>query len=100
MVYLVQNIFLKVTEKSFEMNYWLVTSLVLLPVICWSISFYIYRENNDFSQKNILLVIAHPDDECMFFSPTILGLQKGSAKIHLLCLSIGMPYVDQEMIKA
>lgn len=30
---------------------------------------------------------AHPDDEAMFFLPTIMSLQK--YKIHLLCLSNG-----------
>ncbi len=38
----------------------------------------------------VLLVIAHPDDETMFFGPTLLGLcrQRG-ADVHLLCLSNG-----------
>ena len=37
-----------------------------------------------------LIVTAHPDDECMFFSPTILAT--GGLKCHtfLLCLSEGM----------
>ncbi|KAK9670899.1 N-acetylglucosaminyl-phosphatidylinositol de-N-acetylase, partial [Basidiobolus ranarum] len=38
--------------------------------------------------KNILLVTAHPDDECMFFGPTLLNLQKTS-QLHVLCLSKG-----------
>lgn len=39
---------------------------------------------------NILLIIAHPDDECMFFSPTILSLTKSSQhNVYLLCLSEG-----------
>ncbi|KAI9140840.1 putative deacetylase LmbE-like domain-containing protein [Paraphysoderma sedebokerense] len=45
-----------------------------------------------------LLVTAHPDDECMFFAPTIRGLLtrysgnnggSNGAKVSLLCLSIG-----------
>ncbi|KAI8060844.1 putative deacetylase LmbE-like domain-containing protein [Gongronella butleri] len=41
--------------------------------------------------KNTLLVIAHPDDECMFFGPTLTSLQATSpkTKVHVLCLSTG-----------
>lgn len=34
-----------------------------------------------------LLVIAHPDDEAMFFSPTILALLAKSCRVFVLCLS-------------
>jgi len=38
----------------------------------------------------VLLLTAHPDDEVMFFAPTILGLlHSGSVDVHLLCLSNG-----------
>ncbi|XP_055546312.1 N-acetylglucosaminyl-phosphatidylinositol de-N-acetylase [Wyeomyia smithii] len=36
-----------------------------------------------------LLVTAHPDDECMFFGPTILELRRRNCRIFLLCLSEG-----------
>lgn len=36
-----------------------------------------------------LLVTAHPDDECMFFAPTIIRLVELKANVHLLCLSEG-----------
>lgn len=36
-----------------------------------------------------LLVTAHPDDECMFFAPTILRLLELNVSVHLLCLSSG-----------
>lgn len=40
--------------------------------------------------KRILIVTAHPDDECMFFSPTILSLsRRKDCQVHLLCLSNG-----------
>ncbi|KAL7279322.1 hypothetical protein ACG7TL_007163 [Trametes sanguinea] len=43
---------------------------------------------------NILLLTAHPDDECMFFAPTILALldrtdARRYPKLHSLCLSVG-----------
>ncbi len=42
--------------------------------------------------KRICLLIAHPDDEAMFFSPTILALTAPDAGNHvnILCLSSGM----------
>lgn len=51
---------------------------------------------HDGGPQNILLVTAHPDDECMFFAPTILKLvemdRDGTdvrAGLHSLCLSNG-----------
>ncbi|KAF3323142.1 N-acetylglucosaminyl-phosphatidylinositol de-N-acetylase-like isoform X2 [Carex littledalei] len=40
-------------------------------------------------KKNVLLVMAHPDDESMFFSPTIMYLASEGHQIHLLCISVG-----------
>ncbi|KDQ31957.1 hypothetical protein PLEOSDRAFT_1100475 [Pleurotus ostreatus PC15] len=40
----------------------------------------------------ILLVTAHPDDECMFFAPTLLALlqdPRHAPHVHSLCLSTG-----------
>lgn len=41
--------------------------------------------------KNLLIVTAHPDDECLFFSPSILGVLSGNPEIvgGLLVLSTG-----------
>ena len=44
---------------------------------------------------NVLLLTAHPDDECMFFAPTLLALQEATSasqpapRLHSLCLSVG-----------
>ena len=38
----------------------------------------------------ILLVIAHPDDEAMFFAPTITRLVYEKYDIYLLCLTSGL----------
>uniref|UniRef100_A0A3Q3VV82 N-acetylglucosaminylphosphatidylinositol deacetylase n=1 Tax=Mola mola TaxID=94237 RepID=A0A3Q3VV82_MOLML len=40
----------------------------------------------------VLIVTAHPDDECMFFAPTIIQLVELHASVHLLCLSQGNYY--------
>ncbi|KAF8916471.1 putative deacetylase LmbE-like domain-containing protein, partial [Mucidula mucida] len=48
--------------------------------------------NNELTARDIVLfVTAHPDDECMFFAPTILGLQSIAQPpdIHVLSLSFG-----------
>ncbi|THD26388.1 N-acetylglucosaminyl-phosphatidylinositol de-N-acetylase [Fasciola hepatica] len=37
----------------------------------------------------VLLVTAHPDDEAMFFAPTLLELKKTGVVTDLLCLSTG-----------
>ncbi|EIN08188.1 LmbE-like protein [Punctularia strigosozonata HHB-11173 SS5] len=42
--------------------------------------------------KRILLLTAHPDDECMFFAPTLLALMRDqgrSREVYSLCLSVG-----------
>ncbi|RYR64313.1 hypothetical protein Ahy_A03g010447 isoform C [Arachis hypogaea] len=40
-------------------------------------------------RNNVLLVIAHPDDESMFFTPTINFLTSRRHNVQVLCLSIG-----------
>ncbi|KAL8865840.1 MAG: hypothetical protein Q9174_006665 [Haloplaca sp. 1 TL-2023] len=47
--------------------------------------------NPQFTKKSICLLIAHPDDEAMFFSPTVLALTAPHLGNHLkiLCLSNG-----------
>lgn len=72
------------------------------------VSFLSYRNflvNNSFfkevskKSKHVMFVVAHPDDECMFFGPAITALTKPSSSdsnsrkkaknIYLLCLSDG-----------
>ncbi|ORX70340.1 N-acetylglucosaminyl-phosphatidylinositol de-N-acetylase-like protein [Linderina pennispora] len=43
----------------------------------------------DKKQKHVLFVTAHPDDECMFFAPTISALQQQNTMVSILCLSTG-----------
>ncbi|KAG0449011.1 hypothetical protein HPP92_027560 [Vanilla planifolia] len=40
-------------------------------------------------KRNVLLLVAHPDDESMFFAPTILYLFSKGHNIHILCISKG-----------
>ena len=41
------------------------------------------------SAKSALILTAHPDDESMFFAPTIRALVKGGWEVRGLCLSNG-----------
>ncbi|TVU16605.1 hypothetical protein EJB05_40178 [Eragrostis curvula] len=44
---------------------------------------------DDRRSRSVLLVVAHPDDESMFFAPTILFLKSKGHSIHILCMSQG-----------
>lgn len=49
------------------------------------------------SCHRVLLVTAHPDDECMFFGPTVLNfVNRKDCLVYLMCLSSGTfhVYVD------
>lgn len=41
------------------------------------------------TSTRVLLVIAHPDDESMFFTPAIADLQRRGCELFLLCCSTG-----------
>lgn len=55
---------------------------------------FLSSQTNDVDVR-ALIVTAHPDDECMFFAPTILRLVELKACVHLLCLSQGGLKVDE-----
>lgn len=40
-------------------------------------------------QKTVLILTAHPDDECMFFGPVITALLSKGVTVQVLCLSSG-----------
>ncbi|XP_027717679.1 N-acetylglucosaminyl-phosphatidylinositol de-N-acetylase [Vombatus ursinus] len=44
------------------------------------------------SGSRALILTAHPDDEAMFFAPTLLGLTRLSYRVSLLCFSAGNYY--------
>jgi N-acetylglucosaminylphosphatidylinositol deacetylase len=53
-------------------------------------------QSNQIRGRNILLVIAHPDDEVMFFGPTLVGITNSTSEnnVRVLCLSNGMSVVS------
>lgn len=62
----------------------LVVILSALTVICC------YSVRRGFPpSRRALLLIAHPDDETMFFAPTIHGLRMTGTAVYILCLSTG-----------
>ena len=46
--------------------------------------------------ENVLLVVAHPDDECMFFGPAVRVLAELGCNLHVLCLSKGLGSTKRE----
>lgn len=67
--------------------------IVYLLIFCkWAVQWCRSATNCRFPQcKRALIVIAHPDDESMFFGPTILSLTKRTGcQVFLLCLSNGL----------
>lgn len=65
--------------------------LMVLPLLF--IRFKSTEKRNIEEKSEILLVIAHPDDECLFFSPTILS---NPNRISILCLSNGNNHRAEE----
>lgn len=76
------------------MTTWILTILLTVAI---SVSIWLYNDNTKCAKlptlrkKRICLLIAHPDDEAMFFSPTLLALTQPSLGNHvkILCLSSG-----------
>lgn len=55
----------------------------------WNSKFHLRNTLDSNDPIEALLVIAHPDDECMFFTPTIVTLRSLNIPVHILCLSTG-----------
>ena len=47
------------------------------------------NDKHQYENQNLLLVIAHPDDEAMFFGPLLLHCLSFKINVHVLCLSDG-----------
>lgn len=60
----------------------------VLTILWLCFIFFAQSKVSDFCDP-ILLVIAHPDDECMFFGPIVQSLIRANFKVDLLCFSTG-----------
>ncbi|KAG5971383.1 hypothetical protein E4U55_001233 [Claviceps digitariae] len=69
----------------------LATLLVLMPVLYMYTVSVVQSRFPALRNKRICLLIAHPDDEAMFFAPTVLALTRPDTGNHvkILCLSTG-----------
>lgn len=75
----IMPIYLQTTlNRGFDILWFL--NLISLENFKWSKKMYM---------KRVLIITSHPDDECMFFGPVILSIQKFGCKVYLLCLSHG-----------
>jgi hypothetical protein len=87
-------VYKKMVSKSEAQALWEVfwLTLVLLPFALYFKAVWAFFTTPRFQRKiekrNILYVIAHPDDEAMFFVPSIVQLRKTN-ELYLLCLSNG-----------
>lgn len=89
-------------EETLELIIYSVVIFILLNALLYSL---IHRYRNGNSKfrflratkipqnvSRVLLVTAHPDDECMFFGPTLIALKKRkNCRIFVLCMSRGEP---------
>lgn len=68
-----------------------VVFLIVVGYACWKKGHRITSRAANNLTPPFLFVTAHPDDECLFFTPSILSLVElhGSHSIHLLCISNG-----------
>lgn len=67
--------------------YILICILLYLCIITWK---WLSFDREIRNSKRVLFIIAHPDDECMFFGPTIqYYTRKKNCVVYLMCLSTG-----------
>jgi len=75
------------------MELYLALAIPILIATAWLYTAQISRSSLlNLRNKSICLLIAHPDDEAMFFSPTVLALTAHESGNHvkILCLSSGL----------
>ena len=75
-----------------EVSVSVLLSIPILLTTCWLYTAHLSRTSfPQFRNKSICLLIAHPDDEAMFFAPTLLALTEPTLGNHvkILCLSTG-----------
>lgn len=76
------------------MSLYIYTAIPVLLTTLWLYTAHMTRASfPQLRNKRICLLIAHPDDEAMFFAPTLLALTDEEAGNHvkILCLSNGVP---------
>jgi hypothetical protein len=75
-----------------QLEWFSILSLPFIAIACWLYTVSIAKSRfPKLRNKRICLLIAHPDDEAMFFAPTVLALTDPGLGNHvkILCLSSG-----------
>lgn len=62
--------------------------VVTLVPLC-TLLFFRLRQRPLPASRRTLLIFAHPDDETMFFGPTLNGLRQSGTAVYFLCISTG-----------
>lgn len=77
---------------TWKMQLYIAIAIPILFVTAWLYTAQVTRASfSHLRRKRICLLIAHPDDEAMFFAPTLLALTAKELENHvkILCLSTG-----------
>jgi len=61
---------------------------LVIPILISLLLYPLSSKNVLQDSQKVLLLTAHPDDECLFFAPTLLSLP-AEVELHSLCLSTG-----------
>ena len=69
----------------------LIVIFVLITCFIYVLSLLLKKRNfgRRIENKNVCLIVAHPDDECMFFGPVMRLLSNSKNKIYVLCMTRG-----------
>jgi hypothetical protein len=79
-------------RAAMQLEWMTILTLPFVAVACWLYTVSVAKSRfPKLRNKRICLLIAHPDDEAMFFAPTLLALTDPSLGNHvkILCLSSG-----------
>lgn len=94
--YVINFYFNKISDYTLDAVEHLILALIFYVILCIILYVIINKRNGVMFEssiekpKRVLIVIAHPDDECMFFGPTIYKLTRDDqTQLYLLCLSTG-----------
>jgi N-acetylglucosaminylphosphatidylinositol deacetylase len=87
-------------ETAHSLLLFTLTSSIIIIIILWGViswmwyQYIVHRQQttkaqqvNKHDYRHIVLIIAHPDDECMFFGPLLAELH--ACSIYVICLSAG-----------
>jgi N-acetylglucosaminylphosphatidylinositol deacetylase len=74
------------------MNWYICAAVPLAVFGLWIYTAHLAQDFPTLRNKRVLLLIAHPDDEAMFFAPTVISLARPELQNHvqILCLSMGI----------